>query len=362
MNSLTSFFSEQFGSQISQFDITVIVVSAVLAIAAKPIIKWLSYGRQEESRSLVRIRVMRVLNLLIIAAIVAKTILTSNLEISWLEKIVEVLITIYFAVLGAQIIHFFLLKRFGKQRSYGEQTTVTDSYSSRALSLFSGFFIAIIAAVAILKIIGLESWLQAGGVFGIIGIFLAMTQSSWAPDIIGGLIILNSRRCEEGDIIQFSDNGKMTIAQVFKTKFFHTELLELRNNHRLMIRNDMMRHVVLHNLSRFASAKGLRECLTFNIGYEHLEADVTAMFERAFSKFDESTDMREEQFRPEIRVLETGDYAVKWGVFYYIKDIKNMLAIRQMLRSYILDESIASDISLATPILQDLNANIRKDA
>lgn len=358
MNSLIAFFSEQIGLHLTKFNLIVIIISFALAIAAKPIITWLSYGRQDETHSQVRIRVMRVLNILIIGVILVKTFFSISLDASWLEKIIQILVIIYFSVLGTQVAHFFLLKRFGKNRNIGDQLIITDSYASRALSLFSGVFIAIITAIGILKIIGLESWLQASGVFGIIGIFLAMTQSSWAPDIIGGLIILNSRRCEEGDIVQFYDNGKSIVAQVFKTKFFHTELLELTNNHRLMIRNDMMRHVVLHNLSRFASAKGLRECLSFNIGYEHSEETVSAMFERAFKHFDKATDLREEQFEHEFRILDTGDYAVKWGVFYYTKDIKNILSIRQKLRSHILAESIKSDISLATPVLQNISGSI----
>ena len=360
MNSLINFFSEHLGLPLDQFNVLVIITSAVLAIAAKPIIAWLSYGRQEENRSRMRIRLMRILNILIIVAVLVKTFFSASFDSTWPEKIIQVLIIIYFGVLGTQIAHFFLLKRFGKSRIIGEQTRIADTYSSRALSLFSGIFIAIIVAIGILKIIGLESWLQAGGVFGIIGIFLAMTQSSWAPDIIGGLIILNSRRCEEGDIIQFYDNGSPIIAQVFKTKFFHTELLELANNHRLMVRNDMMRHVVLHNLSRFASARGLRECLSFNIGYEHSETDVTEMFERAFNVFNNDEDLLEEQFDPEIRLLDTGDYAVKWGVFYYTKNIKNILAIRQKVRSQILSESIDSNISLATPVLQDISGSLNK--
>ena len=362
MKSLITFFSEHLGLQMTQFNVIVIITSIILALAAKLIIAWLSYGRQEDNKSLARIRLMRVLNLLIIAAVLVKTLFAESLDSSWPEKIIQVLIMIYFGVLGTQIVHFFLLKRFGKSRASGGDATITDSYASRSLSLFSGIFIAIITAIGILKIISLDSWLEAGGVFGIIGIFLAMTQSSWAPDIIGGLIILNSRRCEEGDIVQFHDSGKTITAQVFKTKFFHTELLEIANNHRLMIRNDMMRHVVLHNLSRFASAKGLRECLSFNIGYEHLEEDVKAMFDHAFEKFDATTDMREEQFQHEIRVLDTGDYAVKWGVFYYIKDIKSILAIQQKLRSFILTESIASGISLSTPILQDIQLSQEKYA
>ena len=207
MNSLLTFLTEQIGLHLTKLDATVFIISIILAIAAKPIIQWLSHGRQDDSQSQTRIRVMRVLNVLIILSIIIKTFFSAGLDASWLEKIIHVLIVIYFAVLSAQIMHFFLLKRFGKSRNLGEKITKTDSYSSRALSLFSGSFIAIIAAVGILNIIGLESWLQAGGVFGIIGIFLAMTQSSWAPDIIGGLIILNSKRCEEGDIVQFYDNG-----------------------------------------------------------------------------------------------------------------------------------------------------------
>ena len=359
MNSLVDFFSNQATQQLSQFSIFVILISAVLAIAAKPIIKWLSYGREEDSRSQIRIRLMRALNIMIIVVVLLKTLFTGDFSASWIDKIIQVLIVIYFAVLSTQVIHFFLLRRFGKGRSVGNQMSYADSYSSRLLSLFSGTFIAIIACIGILKIIGLDSWLQAGGVLGIIGIFLAMTQASWAPDIIAGLIILNSRRCEENDIIQLHDSGSLITAQVFKTKFFHTELLELKNNHRLMIRNDKMRDVVLHNLSRFASAKGLRECLSFNIGYEHSENDVSAMFMRAFNQFDSEYNAREEQFEPEIRVLETGDYAVKWGVFYYIKDVKNILSIRQQLLSMILAESIRSDISLATPMLQDISAAIQ---
>lgn len=349
---------DTFFEHLSQFDLIAIAISLVLAVATKPIIHWLNHG-SNDNNSQTRIFIMRVLNILIILAIILKTVFTSTFESTWLVRIVQVLITIYFAVLTTQIAYYFLLKRFGRARST-DQMGFADTYSSRALGLFFGVFIAIIAAIIVLKIIGLDSWLETGGVLGIIGIFLAMTQSSWAPDLVAGLIILNSKRCDEGDIVQIFDHDKTIVAQVFKTKFFHTELLDLANNHRLMVRNVALRDMILHNLSRFASAKGLRECLCFNIGYEHLEKDVTAMFLRAFEKFDSEHELREEQFAPEVRVLETGDYAVQWGVFYYIKDVKNILLTRQAIRSCILAESLNSDISLATPVLQDINAAINK--
>ena len=194
--------------------------------------------------------------------------------------------------------------------------------------------------------------LEAGGALGIIGLFLAMTQASWAPDVISGLIILNSRLCEEGDVIQFNMDGSTVVASIFKTKLFHTECLDLANNHRLMIRNAKLRDHGLQNLSRFASAKGLRECILFNIDYQHSQEEVTAMMERAFSEIDKAEDVREEQYEPEIFVHDTGDYAVTWAVYYYIKDIKRLLRIKQIFRSYVLAEAERSNISLSTPILQ----------
>jgi small-conductance mechanosensitive channel len=200
--------------------------------------------------------------------------------------------------------------------------------------------------------------LEAGGALGIIGLVLAMTQAAWAPDIISGLIILNSRFCQDGDVIQFTMDGKEIIASIFKTKLFHTECLDLANNHRIMVRNAKLRDFGLQNLSRFASAKGLRECLTFNIDYQHSQQEVSDMIQRAFDKIDMNEGAREEQYEPEIMVLDTGDYAIKWAVYYYIKDVRKLLYIRQLFRAYILKEAVASNISLATPTLQTSHVQI----
>ena len=77
------------------------------------------------------------------------------------------------------------------------------------------------------------------------------------------------------------------------------------------------------------------------------------MIKRAFEKVDTEEGIREEQYDPEIFVYDTGDYAVTWAVFYYIKDVKRLLPIKHTIRSYILKESILSDISLSTPVLQN---------
>lgn len=349
---------ETFFQAISIGHMMIIAMSIALLVLAKPLITWLNSGRANTENVIARVGIMRTLNALIIIAVLAKTFarlkLPEMISQSWLTHVIEVLITVYFTALLIQVVHFIILRRVGKRRDIQGKVTLADTYASRALSLFSGLFIAVLALIMTLKGLGLNSWLEASGVLGIIGLFLAMTQSTWAPDLLSGLIILNSKLCEEGDVIQLNIDGKETIASVFKTKFFHTEFLQLANNHRLMIRNAKVRDCNVHNLSRFASARGLRECLSFNIGYEHSEESVIAMFERAIGKLDKAEEVREEQFSPEVRILETGDYAVTWGLFYHTKNIKTVLSTRQLIRSYILTESVSSNISLATPQLHQV--------
>ena len=333
-------------------DVLTVCASALLFFIAPPLCKILRPNVDIGAR----VSMMRTLNLLIIAAVLIKARWSGQWE--WLVQLANSLIVIYFAVVFVQIINYLIRRRFGKPRTSNDKTTYSDTYASRGLSLIATLTVAVVALVSCLRIMGLDSLLEAGGAIGIIGLILAMTQASWAPDIISGLIILNSRFCEDGDVIQFNMEGKPTTASVFKTKIFHTEVLDLANNHRIMIRNAKLRDYGVQNLSRFASAKGLREVLFFNIGYEHDEDDVTAMIKRAFEKIDTSEGAREEQYEPEIRVHDTGDYAVTWAVFYYIKDVKRLLSIRQTFKSYILSEATRSNISLATPDLQDTRVSM----
>lgn len=341
-------------------DITIICISALLLLAAKPICAWLNNASTQDERIKTRSRLMRSLNIFIILAIIARTILHSQIEHLWLGKAIQVLIILYFAMLFAQICTFLIRKRFGKIRQVQDKPRIAETYSSRGLSLFVTSLISIIALVTSLKVLGLNSWLETGGVLGIIGLFLAITQAAWAPDIMSGLIILHSRLCEEGDVVQFNQDGRDIVASVFKTKLFHTEFLDIATNHRLMMRNAKLRDVALHNLSRFASARGLRECLLFNIDYKHKENEVRAMFKRAFATLDETREVREEQYKPGIYVYDTGDYAVTWAIYYFTKDVKNIFLNRQLIRSAILAESHNSNISLSTPVLQTANVQIEK--
>jgi small-conductance mechanosensitive channel len=150
----------------------------------------------------------------------------------------------------------------------------------------------------VVRILGFESLLEAGGVIGFIGVLLALTQGAWAPDIISGLIILNSRLMEEGDVVEFWDGTDKIIGIVFKTKVFHTEILDLADNHRTMVQNSRLRTITINNLSKFASAKGLREELRFNIGYDVPESKVQGLFLAAFDAAIQDSEIAIEASHP----------------------------------------------------------------
>lgn len=106
----------------------------------------------------------------------------------------------------------------------------------------------------------------------------------------------------------------------------------------------------MHNLSRFANARGLRETLKFKIGYDVSEERVRAMFESAYASAVADNEMLlEGQYPLEVRVADTGDHAIEWSIHYYTKDAAYLVKTAQLFRQQILEASIEAGISLSTP-------------
>jgi len=337
---------------LSPLDLMLIGINFLLLLFSRIIVNRLSHGGNETGNKL---HFFRVANLLLLLFILFYNLLLPYSDHSWISQVLVVLVMGYLAYLSFHLINYLIQKRFGREREVDGQTVITETYNARILSLLAGVFTFILVLVAAIRILGFDSLLEAGGVIGLVGVFLALTQSSWAPDIISGLVILNSRMIEEGDVVQLSEGSKTIVGVVYKTKVFHSELLNLVNNQRIMFKYARLRELTIHNLSKFASAKGLRERLTFNIGYDVPEESVREMFEQAVAKAVESEGLPiEDQYPVEVRVINTGDFAVEWSLFYYTKSVKDLLRTRQLLLAAILKESTARKISLATPMLHQL--------
>lgn len=327
-------------------------INLLLLVFAPAIVDYLAGEDLENPGRDFRINSLRLLNLLValilIAGLLSGNTLSANNPVL---KLLLALMIVYFSILLTHFANKYIRKRYGRRVQTQDVERIADTYASRALSISIGVFISIVALISIIRLSGYENLLEAGGVIGFIGVFLALTQAAWAPDIIGGLVILNTRMFEERDVIKLNNGDGEMIARVYRTRAFHTELLNLIDNHRVMIRNSKMRDYAVHNLSRFATARGLRESLRFNIGYSVEPAKVRAMFEEAFHRAAERSELKfESQYEPEIRLQDAGDHAVAWSFHYYTKDADSIVPLRQAFREIILETCLQQGIDLSTPV------------
>lgn len=341
-------------NSLSATDVAILAINLFLLIVSSLLFRWLHrFAVREEKRFL---HYFRLVNLLCIVLIVVNRMFLSSDAHNTVISIVASLLISYAAVLAYQVTAFFIQARFGKLREGATGPVSHETYHSRVLKILAGILIFVLAVIAIVQTLGFSSLLQAGGVLGFIGVFLALTQGSWAPDLIGGLILLNSDIFEEGDVLELNDGAKTMCVLVFRTKLFHTELLNVVDNHRVMISNAKIREYAVHNLSKFASAKGLRENLRFKIAYGSDAHAIRELFSAAIEDLSQGSPTAvESQYALEARVIETGDDAVEWALCYYTKDVKNLYRTRQLLRETVLKLSEKRGVSLATPRLLQVN-------
>jgi len=330
-----------------------LIVNLLLIFFAPYLVQQFSGKKLEEGARDFRINVIRGLNVLIIGLLGHFRFYSAGQSGQGIGiKILSVLVIIYLSYLLVHMIGRFVRFRYGRPvQNVGAGQRIADTYASRALTISISVFIGVMALISVIRVAGFSSLLEAGGVIGFVGVFLALTQGAWAPDIISGLVILNSKMFKERDVIKISDGNEDMLAIVYRTLAFHTELLNLVDNHRVMIRNSKIRDQTVHNLSRFASARGLRETLLFKIGYDVPIEQVKAMFETAFESAVADPDIPLEDQHPlEIRLRDAGDHAIEWSVHYYTKDEFSLIKTRQKFREAILVASIEAGISLSTPI------------
>lgn len=355
---VTASYMEQlipsFNQLLHLFDLTdllVICINILLMLFSRRLMRVVYHEPEDSKQFRLRVNIFRLFNLLIILLFTYYHLRMPLDDRGWAFQALTIIVILYFSYMGLHVLHYMIRRRYGKKREVEGQMQAVETYNSRLLSIFVSMFIFVMALIAVIRVLGYDSLLEAGGVIGFIGVFLALTQSAWAPDMFSGLIILNSGMVEVGDVIEL-DDGSKTISVVYKTKVFHTELLNLVNNHRIMIKNSRLRDLTIHNLSKFASARGLRENLHFKIDYNTDESKVRAMFEKAFEKARENPDIFVDANLPlEIAVVDAGDYAVEWSIFYYTKEVKSLIRTRHMMRETVLVTSKQCGISLATPVL-----------
>ncbi len=288
------------------------------------------------------------------------------------------LVVIYLTMLIYSIFGALTKRRFGRKKTVDEKTVFVETYSSRLVNLVMLVIIWFTAIYALIKIWGADSLLETTGVYGIIAAFLAFTSSIWAPDILSGLIILNSDTIEDGDVVKIDGHPNEYV--ISRITLIYMVLYDIRQNNRAIIRNSKFMDQRVDNYSRVASTRGLRQSIVYKIGYpqftghrqarlEQLAAfkkNIDDMFSTANEACKEKEDIKINESKPfDWALTSTGDYALEYTLWVYLERIpstKITRAIRQHLigtlfkvNEAIYDASIAEDIDLSTPDVLSVN-------
>lgn len=362
--------------------------SALLFVVAKPLLNYFNRGKDVS----VQIRILRV-------GIVAIFILhVIDIIWIWFSTPVEALETgettpqhifikvgysigvTYATLIAFNIASYFSRKKFGTDKKVDGEVVYLDTYNSRLFDIVAYVVIFLFWVYTIIIIWGFDDQLQTTGFVGIILGFIVLTNGIWMPDVYYGMVILNSNLLDDGDVIKFNNHENEHV--INRVTFVYTILLDVRNNHRLMVRNSQLVGGKVDNLTKRASIDGLRHSLLFNIGYpkvpeggglqtekiqefKNFRQKVQKVFDRAFEAVKENDEVKINRNMPfEVALVNSADYALTFSLSFYLEALPNT-KVTKTIRQYLVrtpafiqeavnEAALEESVQLATPILVDM--------
>lgn len=350
----------------------VFLLNIALFILARPILNLIAPGQDNEAK----IKIFRALNVLVLLLHILDLILvkvTPNYHNYFINLGLSLMI-IYAGMVAYSFLGTLAKRRFGRERTLDNKSVYSETYSTRLVNLILLAMIIISTIYALIMIWGANSLLETTGIFGILLGFLAFTSSVWAPDIISGLIILNSQSIEDGDVVVIDGHSNEYV--ISRVTLIYVILYDIRNNHRTLMRNSQFTSNRVDNLSRVASTNGVRQGLSYKIGYPHFtghsderaaqlaefKSNIDQLFTRAFESCKDNKDIKINESKPfEWAMTNAGDYALEYTLWIYLERIPNT-KITSTLRRHLMGTiykvneavytaSIIENIDLSTPDL-----------
>ncbi|MFK8050730.1 MAG: mechanosensitive ion channel domain-containing protein [Halioglobus sp.] len=364
--------------------ILIFLVNISLLMLARPILNLVESNRNNEAK----VKIFNFLNILVLILHAVDLVLlrlSANYENAFVNAGMS-LMSIYAGVFCYTLCCYLSRRRFGQEKEMDGKTIYLDTYSTRLVDLLLLLSIALTVIYSLIKIWGADSMLEATGIFGIFAALLAFTSSIWAPDIISGLIILNTEMLEDGDVVVVDGFPDEYI--ISKVTLVYVVLYDVRNNHRTLIRNSQFTQRKIDNLSRIASTDGVRQALKYNIGYpavtastredravelEEFHGRIDRMFENAFEKCSDQKDIKINPKREfEWALTHAGDYALEYTLWVYLERIPNtkvtatirrhLMGTLYKVNKAIFSSSVAEGIDLSTPTLTTMKLTQEKSA
>ena len=351
-------------------------INITLLIFSGPIIRFFDASGD----STTRIKISRSLNVLVLLLHIVDMVLL-KVNDSYQHYAINLGLSLM-AVYSALFLYSFSCalskRRFGVARTQDEKTIYLDTYSTRLVDLILLAVFVLTTVYVLIKIWGADSLLETTGIFGIVFAFLAFTSGQWAPDVLSGLVMLNSQTLEDGDLIKVE--GYKDEFVISRITFIYTVLFDIHNNNRTLLRNSRLLNGKIDNLSRIASSDGIRRALKYNIGYpdatslnrETRVAVMDAQIKNVDDMFGGANKLALEDNRAcineskpfEWAMTSAGDDALEYTLWVYLERIPSTKVTATMRKHYagtinrvnelVYRCSVIEGLQLATPKLAQI--------
>jgi len=258
------------------------------------------------------------------------------------------------------LLNRMILIHYGKEVEVSWQKYFKKWYEVNLFSLTINIIAFIIGVFLCIKIFELDTLVEIWGLWAWILAFMWFTAPVWALDMIAGIIILQSKNFETGEVFYiYEQDVYVWIKSISLTE---VKCIDLRTWNPIMYRPSAFRNLALKNLSQWItgrSQKITRE-ITIKVDYK---VDFEAMKDLCYEAFDS---MQVELLTPDVtnyfgespfRVLEIShfwDYAVEYKIFYTISSAFYIFKAERLLNEYLLRLQKEKNIYFSTPDLLTL--------
>lgn len=348
-------------------------INIILLVLSGPIVNWVAPNQDNKTK----IKIAQLLNVLVLLLQIFDFALRrsfADYDGGYLVNVGISLMILYTGVFLYSVSGTFTRKRFGRTRTVDNETIYYETYNSRLVNLLLLAIIVLTVIYTLIKLWGADSLLETTGIIGILIAFMAFTSGIWAPDIVSGLIILNSDMLVDGDVVLIEGHTDEFI--IARVTLIYVVLYDIRNNHRSLLRNTKFIESRIDNLSRIASTDGIRQAFKYNIGYPAFSNDRDArteelatfrkniddMFENSFKACQDNDAIKINANKPfEWALTQAGDYALEYTLWIYLERLPNtkltstvrrhLMGTMYKVNEAVYVASIMEGIDLSTPDL-----------
>lgn len=216
------------------------------------------------------------------------------------------------------------------------------------------FFIGIFLCI---KVFELDTFIEIWGLWAWILAFMWFTAPVWAIDMIAGIIILQSKNFETGQVYYLYERDMYVwIKSISLTE---VKCIDLKFWNPILFRPSDFRNLAVKNLSQWIDGKSSKILREINIHIDYRE-DPEWVKELCYEAFDtmivdllkpDTTNYFGEDSHRSLEVASFGDYAVEYKFFYTINSPFYIFKAERLLNEYLLQWQKEKNIYFSTPDL-----------